>query len=141
MSQFITAAPRAFTRCCTRPAPTFLLAPRLFSTTSPSAAEASVSSTTSTSSPSSASISPTTPLPYRIGRSNSLNFPVYHRIKSGGTNRTTEVKKVEGDAKALSKRLTDELKLETKVNPRTNHVIIKGFHREKIVQWLTERGL
>ncbi|CAK7241911.1 MAG: 54S ribosomal protein img2, mitochondrial [Sporothrix thermara] len=139
MSQFLRATPRALARCA-RPAAGLQHTPRFFSSSIPCAAEASTT-VSSASSTSSASIPPTTPLPYRIGRSNSLNFPVYHRIKSGGTNRTTEVKKVEGDAIALSKRLTDELQLETKVNRRTNHVIIKGFHREKVVQWLTERGL
>ncbi|CAK7199844.1 54S ribosomal protein img2, mitochondrial [Sporothrix eucalyptigena] len=122
MSQLLASTPRAFVRC-TRPAATLPLLLRLFSTTFPVASEAS--SSTSASFPA-ASIPPTMPFPFRIGRTNSFNFPVYHRIKSGGTNRTTEVKKVEGDANALSQQLAEELKLETKVNPRTNHVIIKA---------------
>ncbi|CAK7563363.1 MAG: 54S ribosomal protein img2, mitochondrial [Sporothrix epigloea] len=140
MSQIIigTGTARAFTRC-TRLTSIRNPALRLFSTDSHKASADSVASTTST--PSTASTVPTTLLPYRLGRSNSLNYCVYHRKKSGGTNCTTEVKKIEGDATALSKRLSGELNLETKVNHRTNHVIIKGFHREKVVQWLTEKGL
>lgn len=63
--------------------------------------------------------------PYRVTRSTALNLPVYHRYKSGRTNKTTEVKKIEGDARVLARQLGEELGLETKVNPRTNHVIVK----------------
>lgn len=89
---------------------------RMLSTsTSPSKAATSQDSATTSS------------LPYRVGRSAGLNLPVYHRIKSGGTNRTTEVKKVEGDARVLSEQLAMDLQLETRINTRTNHVIIKVY--------------
>jgi hypothetical protein len=125
MPQSLASSSRAFVRCA-RVRPTIaqpLLQRMLLSTTAPTASpdqdSASASPTTASSS------IPAGSIPFRIGRSNSLNFPVYHRIKSGGTNRTTEVKKVEGDARALSQWLAEELKLETKVNPRTKHVIVK----------------
>lgn len=163
MSQSLANTSRAFVRCAhTRPTVAQPLLQRMFlSTTAPTASPDQASASTTSSSAASIPASGA-PLPFRIGRSNSLNFPVYHRIKSGGTNRTTEVKKVEGDARALSKRLAEELSLETKTNPRTNHVIVKvgrvvatvfakllgsvlltaqGFHREKVVKWLTEKGL
>ncbi|KAL1892394.1 54S ribosomal protein img2, mitochondrial [Sporothrix stenoceras] len=141
MSTSLAASSRAFVRCAHfRPATAQPMLQRMFLSTTP-AASATATATTTTTTSSSTSIADRTPLPYRIGRSNSLNYPVYHRIKSGGTNRTTELKKVEGDAKALAQHLATDLKLETKVNPRTNFVIVKGFHRETLVKWLTEKGM
>ena len=64
-------------------------------------------------------------MPFTINRTRSLNIPVYHRIKSGGTNKTTEIKKIEGDARVLSELINTELKLEAKINPVTNHISIK----------------
>lgn len=77
---------------------------------------------------------------FTINRTHSANIPVYHRIKSGGTNKTTEIKKVEGDARALADMIEAELKFEAKVNPVTNHISIKGLHRPKIEQWLLQKG-
>ncbi|KIH93861.1 hypothetical protein SPBR_06264 [Sporothrix brasiliensis 5110] len=125
MSQSLAHSSRAVMRCAhARPTTTVMppLLQRMFLSTTPSTASREQASTSASKAPIPATGAP---LPFRIGRSNSLNFPVYHRIKSGGTNRTTEVKKVEGDARVLSQQLATELSLETKINPRTNHVIVK----------------
>lgn len=62
-------------------------------------------------------------LPCRPYRSKHLS--VYHRIRAGGTNITTEIKKVEGNLEVLSQQLQDELKVQTFVNPRTKFVVVK----------------
>ncbi|TPX17849.1 uncharacterized protein E0L32_002950 [Thyridium curvatum] len=81
--------------------------------------------------------------PYFVARNFGNNFSVYHLRKRGGNLRQTVVKKVEGDARSLSRDLVAALGLpekEVTVNSRTNHVTIKGFHEEKVKAWLAQRG-
>ena len=65
---------------------------------------------------------------YFISRSFAQNLPVYHTRKRGGNMKLTEVKKVQGDAIALSKDLSALLGLppsEVNVNSLTKHVVIR----------------
>ncbi|EPE02611.1 mitochondrial ribosomal protein subunit img2 [Ophiostoma piceae UAMH 11346] len=127
-----------------RPAALRLPATRLFSTSGPSFTDTTAASPAATSAATPATpaapFQKSAPMPFTINRTSSLNLPVYHRIKSGGTNKTTEIKKIEGDARVLSELITTELKLETKINPVTNHISIKGLHRPTVEAWLAQKG-
>ncbi|KAK1499418.1 hypothetical protein CCUS01_00142 [Colletotrichum cuscutae] len=119
-----------------RPQLTSLLTPRTtaflpsirFSSTT-AAAE-----TTTTSSPN------TTARPYVVSLTPSNQFPVYARTKAAGSSKFTIVKKIEGNKKAFAQDLAREAgfaEAEVKLNPITGHVQVKGFHVEKVKEWLT----
>lgn len=67
-------------------------------------------------------------MPYQVGRSPSSQLPVYRQVKSGGTQKRTYIKRVEGDRQKLVQELVDNLNLDAqdvKINPTTNHIEIK----------------
>ncbi|KAK1461595.1 hypothetical protein CMEL01_14549 [Colletotrichum melonis] len=90
--------------------------------------------TTTTSSPN------TTARPYVVSLTPSNQFPVYARTKAAGSSKFTIVKKIEGNKKAFAQDLAREAgfaEAEVKLNPITGHVQVKGFHVEKVKEWLT----
>ncbi|KAL2875044.1 54S ribosomal protein img2, mitochondrial [Colletotrichum sp. CLE4] len=118
-----------------RPQVTSLLTPRTsaflpsirFSSTS------SAAKTTTTTPPK------TTARPYVISLTPSNQFPVYARTKAAGSSKFTIVKKIEGNKKAFAQDLAREAGFaeeEVKLNPITGHVQVKGFHVEKVKEWL-----
>ncbi|OLN90025.1 54S ribosomal protein img2, mitochondrial [Colletotrichum chlorophyti] len=88
---------------------------------------------------SSTSVEPPTPRQYAVGLTASNSFPVYTRTKAAGQSKFTVVKKIEGNKNAFAKDLAREAGFpadEVKLNPVTGHVQVKGFHVEKVKEWL-----
>ncbi|KAI9850740.1 MAG: hypothetical protein M1838_005151 [Thelocarpon superellum] len=78
-----------------------------------------------------------------IRRTHSKNLPVYQVTKRGGNLRQTEVKKVEGDVTVLKGQLQKYLNLEPAevvINPRTQHIVIKGHRQEDVLGFFKEHG-
>ncbi|KAJ0160927.1 hypothetical protein CTA2_7068 [Colletotrichum tanaceti] len=115
----------------------------------PGAASARLPSIRFSSSSSSSSSASTTPAgppaaaaarPYVIGLTAGNQFPVYPSTKAAGSSKFTVVKKIEGNKKAFAQDLAREAGFpaeEVKLNPVTGHVQIKGFHVDKVKQWLS----
>ncbi|OHF02002.1 hypothetical protein CORC01_02581 [Colletotrichum orchidophilum] len=82
----------------------------------------------------------TTARPYLISPTPSNHFPVYARTKAAGSSKFTIIKKIEGNKKAFAQDLAREAGFaedDIKLNPVTGQVQIKGFHVEKVKEWLT----
>ncbi|KAI9822153.1 MAG: hypothetical protein M1832_003156 [Thelocarpon impressellum] len=80
--------------------------------------------------------------PYVVHRTHSKNLPVFHLAKRGGNLRQTKIRKVEGDISALKLQLQHDLGLEPKdvaINQLTRHVIIKGWRRDAVKEFLEKR--
>ncbi|KAL7846271.1 hypothetical protein SRHO_G00212510 [Serrasalmus rhombeus] len=84
-------------------------------------------------------------LPYMIRRSRMHNVPVYSDIKHGN-QKSTLVRKVEGDVWALNKDVKEFLQqltgreTATQVNEVTGTVRIKGHFEKELKAWLVQRG-
>ncbi|KAL7848532.1 hypothetical protein AOLI_G00232500 [Acnodon oligacanthus] len=84
-------------------------------------------------------------LPYMIRRSRMHNVPVYSDIKHGN-QKSTLVRRVEGDVWALNKDVKDFLQqitgreTVTQVNEVTGTVRIKGEFEKELKAWLIQRG-
>ncbi|GJC90098.1 54S ribosomal protein img2, mitochondrial [Colletotrichum liriopes] len=77
--------------------------------------------------------------PYVIGLTAGNQYPVYARTKAAGSSKFTIVKKIEGNKKAFAQDLAREAGFpseEVKLNPVTGHVQVKGFHVDKVKEWL-----
>ncbi|KAF3763252.1 hypothetical protein M406DRAFT_20426, partial [Cryphonectria parasitica EP155] len=82
-------------------------------------------------------------LTYLVERTASKNLPVYDDVRSGGTRKQTLIKKIVGNTQDLKSDIIEELKFkkeDVKINPVTGQVVIKGFHHEKVKNWLEARG-
>ncbi|KAI1361860.1 mitochondrial large subunit ribosomal protein-domain-containing protein [Xylaria arbuscula] len=82
-------------------------------------------------------------LPYYIGRNNLNNVAVYHKTKRGGNYKMTTLKYVEGDLLALKQDLRTALKLsesEISLNSVTKHIEIRGFQRDKVLNFVHTMG-
>ncbi|KAI9731975.1 MAG: hypothetical protein M1834_004426 [Cirrosporium novae-zelandiae] len=78
-------------------------------------------------------------LPYFVRRSKMQNLPVYIVLKRGGNLKMTHVRKIEGDAADLKKRLQGHLGVPDKdiaINPTNKDIIIKGEFKEEIKNFL-----
>lgn len=87
---------------------------------------------------------PLSPPRYHVARSASKNLPVYTDYKRGGNLHLTTVRKVTGDLQALRDELRTWLSKkdeDVKINPLTQHVVVKGHHKEKIADFLRGRGM
>ncbi|TQN71750.1 54S ribosomal protein img2 [Colletotrichum shisoi] len=94
------------------------------------------SSSASTTTPAPAAVA----RPYVIGLTAGNQFPVYPSTKAAGSSKFTVVKKIEGNKKAFAQDLAREAGFpaeDVKLNPVTGHVQIKGFHVDKVKQWLS----
>ncbi|KAJ9628888.1 54S ribosomal protein img2, mitochondrial [Taxawa tesnikishii (nom. ined.)] len=81
-------------------------------------------------------------LPYFVTRTPSNELPIYHLRKRGGNLRQTRVKKISGSIDALRAELEGVLGVPTKecvINRVTNHVVIKGWHKGTIEEFLMRR--
>ncbi|XP_026863830.2 39S ribosomal protein L49, mitochondrial [Electrophorus electricus] len=84
-------------------------------------------------------------LPYMIRRSRMHNVPVYSDIKHGN-QKSTLLRKVEGDIWALNKDVKEYLQqltgkeLPTQVNEVTGTIRIKGQFDKEIKEWLVKKG-
>ncbi|RAL15436.1 mitochondrial 54S ribosomal protein mL49 [Aspergillus homomorphus CBS 101889] len=92
-----------------------------------------------------------TNLPYFIRRTASNLLPVYIDKKAGGTKRETKLQKTEGDLDALRSDLAQYLGLESgdphapkspevTINRLNGHIIVKGWRKREIEQFLMERN-
>ncbi|EMR08313.1 hypothetical protein PNEG_03154 [Pneumocystis murina B123] len=80
---------------------------------------------------------------YFVRRTRFGSLPVYLDIKGGGTKHLTLIRKVEGNAHELCKKLEKDLKLSQKelfVNNLTKHVIIKGSRVNEVKEILIKDG-
>lgn len=86
---------------------------------------------------------PSSPPAYHVSRSANKNLPVYTDYKRGGNLHLTTVRKITGDLQALRDELRSWLakkEEDVKINPLTQHVIVKGHHKEKVEAFLRGRG-
>ncbi|PLB52870.1 hypothetical protein P170DRAFT_472760 [Aspergillus steynii IBT 23096] len=92
-----------------------------------------------------------TNLPYFIRRTPSNQLPVYLITKAGGTKQQTKLQKTEGDLDALRKDLAQFLGLESgdpaapqspdvAINRLTGHILVKGWRKPEIQQFLLQRN-
>ncbi|KAI9480882.1 MAG: mitochondrial large subunit ribosomal protein-domain-containing protein [Benjaminiella poitrasii] len=78
---------------------------------------------------------------YSVARTVNKGLPVYSDYKNGGTRLLTVIRKVQGDSTALMKDIsTDFPEAVVRINPRTQHVIIKGHHVNEVKEWLIHKG-
>ncbi|KKY14662.1 putative mitochondrial large ribosomal subunit [Diplodia seriata] len=81
-------------------------------------------------------------LPYFVQRTPSNNLPVYNAQKRGGNRKETKLRKISGDVKALQSELRAYLDIpehDITINPTTGHIIAKGDHYMKIVEFLKSK--
>lgn len=86
---------------------------------------------------------PLSPPAYHVARSAANNLPVYTDYKRGGNLHLTTVRKITGDLHALRDELRTWLgkkEEHVKINPLTQHVVVKGHHKDKVAEFLTGRG-
>lgn len=79
---------------------------------------------------------------YHVSRTPSENLPVYLDRKRGGNLHLTMIRKIAGDARKLRDDVVEYLGLEEDrcwVNPLTNQVVMKGWHKEALVPWLESK--
>ncbi|KAL4868911.1 hypothetical protein BDV12DRAFT_168857 [Aspergillus spectabilis] len=90
-------------------------------------------------------------LPYFVRRTPSNQLPVYLVTKAGGTKQQTKIQKTEGDVDALRKDLEQYLGLEADgrdgkksrditINRLNGNVIVKGWRKNEITKFLSERN-
>ncbi|KAI9861502.1 MAG: hypothetical protein M1824_002394 [Vezdaea acicularis] len=80
---------------------------------------------------------------YFVSRSKSGNLPVYLQAKRGGNLRQTKIQKIEGDVSILQKQLIEALALskdQVTINYLTKHIIIKGWKRQEVMDFLGSRN-
>ncbi|EQL36280.1 hypothetical protein, variant [Blastomyces dermatitidis ATCC 26199] len=87
---------------------------------------------------------PLTNLPYFIRRTPSNQLPVYLVTKAGGTKQETKIQKTEGDVDALCSDLAKTLGIEPNskdiyINRLNGHVVVKGWRKPEIQQFLLDR--
>ncbi|PGH06572.1 hypothetical protein AJ79_06511 [Helicocarpus griseus UAMH5409] len=87
---------------------------------------------------------PLTNLPYFIRRTPSNQLPVYLVTKAGGTKQETKIQKTEGDVDALRSDLAKSLGMDPNskdiyINRLNGHVIVKGWRKPEIQQFLLDR--
>ncbi|KAJ5950802.1 Mitochondrial large ribosomal subunit L49 [Penicillium vulpinum] len=88
-----------------------------------------------------------TNLPYFVRRTASNQLPVYVVTKAGGTKQLTKLQKTEGDLDALRNDLASALGVvdgnkpnpDVTLNRLTGHIIVKGWRKPEIVNFLQER--
>jgi large subunit ribosomal protein L49 len=81
-------------------------------------------------------------LAYYITRTSSNELPVYQLRKRGGNLKMTRIKKIDGRPETLRDELQAKLGLQEKeavVNAVTKHVVLKGFWKNEVDQYLRER--
>jgi large subunit ribosomal protein L49 len=131
----ISGTPRSKSPESTLTGPSISSAPPLESSstiTSPSVSE--LAATPSSQSPL---------LTYHVSRTPTNNLPVYTDYKGHGTLKLTMVRKIAGDVHALRRELEKELGLDSKtcrVTQPAGHVVMKGNHKAKILQFLMAKG-
>ncbi|KAH8777628.1 mitochondrial large subunit ribosomal protein-domain-containing protein [Diaporthe sp. PMI_573] len=137
----IRAATAAPSRLLFRPS--FVASTRFLTTESAKASQSASAPPPSSPVPSTAAPTRQKQLSYLVERTPSKNLSVYNDARAGGTKKQTVVKKIVGDARALRDELVEELRFprdDVKINPVTGHIKIKGFHAEKVHNWLEARG-
>ncbi|CDM30579.1 Ribosomal protein L49/IMG2 [Penicillium roqueforti FM164] len=88
-----------------------------------------------------------TNLPYFVRRTASNQLPVYVVTKAGGTKQLTKLQKTEGDLVALRNDLASALGVvdgnkpnpDVSLNQLTGHIIVKGWRKPEILNFLNER--
>lgn len=78
---------------------------------------------------------------YTVMRTTNKGLPVYSEYKNGGTRLLTIIRRIQGDSNALVKDLVADFPAaEVNINPKTQHVIIKGHHVNELKEWLILKG-
>lgn len=81
---------------------------------------------------------------YHVSRSANKNLPIYTDYKRGGNLHLTTVRKITGDLSALRDELRvflDKKNEDVKINPVTQHVVVKGHYPKQIAEFLRARGM
>ncbi|KAI1499065.1 mitochondrial large subunit ribosomal protein-domain-containing protein [Biscogniauxia marginata] len=109
----------------------------------PEPANISYSEPVSPPTPSEPEPSPPRQLPYYVGRNSLDNFGVYLKKKRGGNLKLTLLKNGEGNLQALKRDVKDALQLpegDVSVNSVTGHIVIRGFKRDEVLNFLHTMG-
>ncbi|KAI8876027.1 hypothetical protein K501DRAFT_262856 [Backusella circina FSU 941] len=78
---------------------------------------------------------------YSVSRTTNKGLPVYSDFKNGRTRFLTIIRKVQGDSSALLKDISADFpEAVAHVNPKTQHVVIKGHHVNEVKEWLIAKG-
>ncbi|KAF7922177.1 hypothetical protein BELL_0586g00030 [Botrytis elliptica] len=78
--------------------------------------------------------------PYYVSRTPSKQLPVYALSRAGGNLRQTKIKRIEGDIMKLKEQLEEAFSdKEIRVNQLTKHIIIKGWCKLEVKEFLKER--
>ncbi|KAI9685929.1 MAG: hypothetical protein M1822_004207 [Bathelium mastoideum] len=81
-------------------------------------------------------------LPYHVTRTTTNHLPIYLQAKRGGNLHQTLIRKISGKVHELKQELADRLQLEGKdavVNPVTGHIVLKGWWKPQVQQFLEAR--
>ncbi|KAF7943455.1 hypothetical protein EAE96_011381 [Botrytis aclada] len=113
---------------------------------------ARLSTNPASSSPINEAISTSTPIPsqntpatapnqpYFVYRTPSNQLPVYALTKAGGNLKQTKIRKIEGDIMKLKEQLEEAFfNKEIRVNQLAKHIIIKGWCKPEVKEFLKER--
>ncbi|KAL2039568.1 hypothetical protein N7G274_007840 [Stereocaulon virgatum] len=82
-----------------------------------------------------------TPLPYHVHRTPSQKLPIYQVAKRGGNLHQTRIRKIEGDVEKLRDEIRIALGLKEErvvINRLNGNIIVKGWYRDKIKQFLED---
>lgn len=81
-------------------------------------------------------------LPYFVTRTPSNELPVYTLAKRGGNLKLTRVRKIDGKTESLRDELRTALGLREEegwINRITGQIMLKGWWKGEVVQFLRER--
>ncbi|KAL9050882.1 MAG: hypothetical protein Q9162_006357 [Coniocarpon cinnabarinum] len=87
--------------------------------------------------------SPPVNSPYTITRTPSANLPIYLETKRGGNLKQTRIRKISGSSHELLRQLQEVLQPAPqwiRVNGVNGDVLMKGFYRDVLKEWLSVRG-
>ncbi|XP_003389524.1 PREDICTED: 54S ribosomal protein img2, mitochondrial-like [Amphimedon queenslandica] len=78
-----------------------------------------------------------------VRRTKTNNIPVYLDYKGGGTRTLTIVRKIDGDAKALEKKLREVIRnrdLMTRTDELTGQIVLHGDYKSIVMKYLKSIG-
>ncbi|KAF2230248.1 hypothetical protein EV356DRAFT_520080 [Viridothelium virens] len=82
-------------------------------------------------------------LPYHVARTATNHLPIYLQAKRGGNLHQTLIRKISGKVNELKQELAKSLELEGQdavVNPVTGHIVLKGWWKPQVQQFLEKRN-
>ena len=78
-------------------------------------------------------------LPFFIERTNSMNLPVYRDSRHGGSQKMTIVRKISGNVESFMEDV-QKICSNSDVEAKVGKVVVKGYHKEVIEDYLVRLG-